>query len=274
MSRTSLALLLPSLVLYSQGPTRDEALKMLDGPGSVEARVGRLVTYLQQRMPFVATDYRNRSVEEILARGAGNCADHARVLRSLLEARGIQVRWVQEINLQAGSTERQQSAARKVREKGPGMSVFGYRHNDHRWLEVQDREQGRWFPADSSLGVSGIEAWIDARLGFAGRPPAVAEMQAPVFVEAVPAPGEKVPRSSTYLIEGFGRTYQGRLRALPAWEKWVQAVRALEPVASAAFAGKSDLHSVQALFDELAASYQSLRSQAQEAGISPAQAPR
>lgn len=257
------------VAVSAQGISRVEAGRVLDVPGPVPTRVGRLVSHLHRVMPFVATDYRERTVEDILQRGAGNCADHARVLKSLLESRGIQVRWIQEINLQSPSESRQAAASTKAAERGNRMSVFGRRHNDHRWLEVWDPEARVWFPADSSIGVAGTEAWVTQRLGFSDRPLAVVEMIAPVFVEALPQPKEQVPRSTAYLIEGFDRAYGGRLAGLGAWPRWAAAVRTLEPLASGAFRGEVDLHRHQKLFDDLANAYASLASEARGANLTP-----
>nr|WP_275976249.1 transglutaminase domain-containing protein [Geothrix oryzisoli] len=232
-------------------------------PGAAEARVRALVDHLHQRMPWVATDYRTRSVDEILARGSGNCADHAKVLLDLLKAGGFEARWVREINLQAPSERRQASARAKVAEGGKGFSVFGYQHNDHRWLEVRDPASGAWFPADSSLGVVGGGAWAAARLGFGTRPAAVADMIAPVFVEAVQPGRPPEPRSEAYLLQAFGAMGGGRIRTLPAWPAWEQAVRALEPHASSAFQGTEDLHAQAGTLAALADAYAALRAQAQ-----------
>lgn len=257
-----LVLLVPPLLLAAQdapGLSRSEALALLARPGPAEARVRALVDHLHRRMPWVATDYRSRTVDEVLARGRGNCADHARVLMDLLKAGGFEVRWVQEINLQAPSERRQASAKAKVAEGGKRFSVFGTRHNDHRWLEVRDPASGAWFPADSSLGVTGREAWVSARLGFGPRPAAVADMIAPVFVEAVQPGRPPEARSGAYLIQAFGAMEGGRLRTLPAWPAWEKAVRALEPHASAAFRGTEDLHAQAETLAALAEAYAALR---------------
>ncbi|WP_341848584.1 transglutaminase family protein [Geothrix mesophila] len=265
MRGSGLLLLLPALLAAQEAPvqtpglSRAEALAVLARPGTAEARVRALVDHLHQRMPWVATDYRTRTVDEILARGSGNCADHARVLQSLLKAGGFESRWVQEINLQAPSERRQASARAKVAEGGKGFSVFGYRHNDHRWLEVRDPATGTWFPADSALGVVGGEAWAAARLGFGPRPAAVADMIAPVFVEAVQPGRPPEPRSGAYLLQAFGDMEGGRIRSLPAWPAWEKAVRALEPHASAAFRGTEDLHAQADLLTALAEAYAALR---------------
>ena len=43
-----------------------------------------------------------------------------------------------QINLEPASSEREANARELVKQKGPHMSVFGRRYNDHRWLEVLD----------------------------------------------------------------------------------------------------------------------------------------
>ncbi|GLH68186.1 transglutaminase domain-containing protein [Geothrix edaphica] len=273
MKHPGFLLLLPALLAAQAAPglSRAEALAVLARPGTAEARVRALVDHLHRRLPWVATDYRNRSVDEILARGSGNCADHAKVLQDLLRAGGFEARWVQEINLQVPSDRRQVSARAKVAERGPRFSVFGYRHNDHRWLEVRDPASAAWFPADSSLGVVGGEAWVAARLGFGPRPAAVADMIAPVFVEAVQPGRPREPRSEAYLLHAFGAMAGGRIRTLPAWPAWERAVRALEPHASGAFRGTEDLHAQAGTLAALAEAYAALRGQAQ-ALLSPSAA--
>ena len=47
-----------------------------------------------------ATDYQHRTVEEILVRRAGNCAEQALVLNRLLRALDIDTREIAEINIQ------------------------------------------------------------------------------------------------------------------------------------------------------------------------------
>ena len=252
--------------------SRTEALAILARPGTAESRVRAVVDHLHRRMAWVATDDRARTVDEILARGMGNCADHAKVLLDLLKAGGFEARWVQEINLQAPSERRQASARAKVAEGGKGFSVFGYLHNDHRWLEVRDPASGAWFPADSSLGVVGGEAWAVARLGFGSRPAAVADLIAPVFVEAVQPGRPPEARSEAYLLQAFGAMEGGRIRTLPAWPTWEKAVRALEPHASSAFRGTEDLHAQAEILAALAEAYAALRTQA-EAPQAQAQAP-
>lgn len=236
-----------------------QAAAALQTPGPAEDRVRRVVDLLHERLAWCATDYRSRTVEDILVRGMGNCADHARVLRAVLEAGGLKTRWIQEINLQAPSEARQTSARAKVETGGSRYSVFGRSHNDHRWLEVLDPATGAWFPADSSTGVVGMEAWVAARLGFGPRPDPVKEMIAPIFVEATDGGGRPLPLSRTYLIEAFGRSLGEKAQASPAWTAWSRAVLALEVPASKAFRGEEDLHGQQALLDDLARAYEVLR---------------
>jgi hypothetical protein len=222
-------------------------------------------------MPWVATDHRQRTVEEILARGAGNCADHARVLQSLLEERGIRTRWVQEINIQPPSRSRQSSAERMVAEQGPRASVFGRRHNDHRWLEVWDDDAKAWFPADSSIGISGWDSWVCARLGFGARPAPVAEMLFPVVIVAGD-PAED--RGQAYLVEAFDRAYGGRLSRLPIWPSWVAELEFMAPLGLGAFRGKVNLHQHDPKMTRLQEIYAQLGAEALATGLHLRQAER
>ena len=65
---------------------------------------------MNSRLEWVATDYQRRTPEQILARGAGNCADLSSVLERLIRPAGIPYRWVAEINLQPASAERDADA--------------------------------------------------------------------------------------------------------------------------------------------------------------------
>ena len=129
------------------------------GAGDSVARTQRLVSWMSSRLQWVATDYEERTPEQILARGAGNCAELASVLERLLQPTGISYRWVAEINLQPVSAERQADAVALIRQRGVGASVFGLRHNDHRWLEIRDDRSQEWVPADPATGLVGTSAW-------------------------------------------------------------------------------------------------------------------
>ncbi len=245
---------------------RDAALAQLDGHTTQE-RVARLVAWLHDRMPWVSTDYRERTVDQILERGAGNCADHARVLQSLLESKGIRTRWVSEINIQPPDPGRQERAERLVKARGLGASVFGRQHNDHRWLEVWSAEAGEWFPADSAIGVVGVDGWTRARVGFRPRPAAIEEMIVP-FVVVARSPGEPAEdRTRAYLVAGFDQAYGGRLRALPTWQAWTEEVVALSAHGQAAMRGEANLHEHDGEMTKLLETYRRLKADAAAAAI-------
>ena len=240
------------------------------GP-SIE-RAQKLVSWINQDFKWLATDYQTRSVDQIIERRGGNCAELSKVLERLLKPTGIRYRWVSEINLHPYTPERQKSAARMVKEKGKRYSVFGLRHNDHRWLEVYDDASNQWVPADPSIGVVGVRSWIAFRMELVNRPkpsvPAVAQiaesMIAPFAVVANIGRLDSEPedRSEFYLIQEFNRAYDGKLASLPAWKRWVQGIRELSPLAGKAFAGEVDLHESNDKIAELAAAYEQLREQA------------
>ncbi len=241
---------------------RSEALAQLNTSGSPERRIGHLVEWLHARMPWVPTDYRERTAEEILERGAGNCAEHARVLQSLLEERGFRTRWVREINFQAPSASRQASAERLVASRGRGASVFGLQHNDHRWLEVWEPAGETWFPVDSALGIWGLSDWTRARVGFSPRPPPAKEMLVP-FVVAAEAGDTLEDRSRLYLVDAFDQAYGGKLSALPSWVAWREQVKAMAPLGLGAFRGEVNLHAHAEEMARLLETYRALAREAQ-----------
>ena len=204
-------------------------------------------------------------MDEILARGGGNCNELARVTQLMLEELDLPMRRVREINIQAASDRRQRNAERKIAELGDQASVFGKRHNDHVWIEVQDRTTGEWFPADPSMGVVGASEWLAARIGFGDRftlNPISEEMIVPFAVFVEDAEGRVAEnRTKHYVIEGFDRLYSGRLRELPSWPEWVRLVDELDDRALGAFRGEINLHDHAPAIDSLAATYEALRAQ-------------
>jgi hypothetical protein len=262
----------------------DSLARRVAGAGDSVTRTQRLVSWMSSRLEWVATDYETRTPEQILARGAGNCADLASVLERLLRPAAIPYRWVAEINLEPASDQRDANARALVEEKGPRFSVFGRRYNDHRWLEVLDERSNEWVPADPATGLVGTQPWLMARVAFADRPPAMvpataqtlADMLVPltIFV-AKDKNGVRVDRSQHYLIDELDRLYGGRAHTLPSWQAWVAAVQRFAPIAQGAFDNRIDLHQQPALIDDLASAYQKLQTEAHAAGLSrPAEAPQ
>jgi len=235
------------------------------GAASDYDRANAIVTWFAGNFDWTYTDYKQRTVDEILVRRGGNCAELARVSTSMLEELGLQMREVREINIHVESERRGNTARTKVTERGNRMSVFGRRHNDHVWMEIQDSDTGEWFPADPSLGVVGEEQWLASRLGFGERfslDPASKDMIAPFAVFAEDEAGNlTVMRTTHYVVEGFDALYSGRLHTLPAWPDWVRLVEELDDTALAAFLGEANLHDSEEKINELAATYEQLKLQ-------------
>ena len=249
------------------------ARRVTAGAGSDLDRAVAVTRWFAENFDWTATDYEQRSVQEILERMGGNCDELARVTQAMLDELGLPMRRVREINIQAESERRQRSAEGKVAESGIGYSVFGRRHNDHVWIEIQDRDTGEWFPADPSMGVVG-DQWIESRLSFGERfslDGGSAAMIAPFAIFAEDADGRfTVNRTAPYVVDGFDRLYGGHLRASPAWEEWVRLVDELDDPAGGAFRGETNLHERADLIDRLAETYERLRGYVEEAGLEPA----
>src|SRR5262245_14801959 len=133
---------------------------------SATEKVRAVVGWTNEAFVWSATDYKKRNVEEIVARKKGNCNEQALVVVNLLDRVGVKTRRVREINIQPENPSRQKTAASLVAKSGPAYSVFGLRHNDHVWIEFYDEKDKEWQPADPTLNLVGLEAWVRARMGF------------------------------------------------------------------------------------------------------------
>ncbi len=232
----------------------------------------RLATWINTTFKWSYTDYQKRTVAEIVARRAGNCAELANVLEALLNAAQIRSRWIAEINLHPHTPARQKTAEEKVAQWGKRASVFGLRHNDHRWLEVFDERTQTWFPADPAVGVVGTQEWVAARLGFANRPaspvPEIAaiaqDMIVPFVVVALDSRGGKVVenRSQHYLIEEFNLFYNKKAATLKSWPQWEKLIGQLSVLGASTFAGEVNLHEHGPLIEQLTQVYEKLKSEA------------
>jgi hypothetical protein len=258
----------------SQSDIAQLAQSVAGNSGSSEEKTRRLVNWINTNFTWSATDYQKRAAEEIIQRRAGNCAELADVLFTLLQAVGIRSRWMAEINIQPRNERRQKTAAQKVVENGNRMSVFGLRHNDHRWLEVYDEKSKLWIPADPAVGVVGFQEWIAARMAFTERRkpqvPAVAEiveeMLIPFTVVALESKrGKPVEnRSEFYVVDGFNSFYGKKLEKLPSWNEWKTLDAKLSAFGSAAFAGDVNLHEHNNLIEQVAEAYEKLKTEALE----------
>jgi hypothetical protein len=284
--RSCILLLLLSAFVYAQenpgkspSTVKELAQSVAGGEGTAFEKTDRLVKWINTNFKWTYTDYQKRTVDEIIQRRGGNCAELANVLFALLQEAGIQARWIAEINVQPKSERRQNNAEDLVRKVGLRGSVFGLMHNDHRWLEVYDESRKSWFPADPAVGVVGLRDWVLMRLGFGARPaspvPEMAnitkDMIAPFVVLAMESKGgnPKEERSEFYLIDGFNRVYDRKLAGLPSWKAWVAQIQQLSPLASSTFKGETNLHQQGALIERLAQVYERLRQEALERKLKP-----
>ena len=226
-----------------------------------------LLSWVSNRLEWVATDYKRRTVNEILERGAGNCYDLAQVYVAIVKAMDIKTRSIAEVNLSRLHPERQGQAEQLVREKGARYSLFGARHNDHRWLEVFDETSGTWLPVDPTMNVIGVEQWVKARLGFGKRitiDPAISDdMIAPfaVFVTGEKSDSMVENRSMYYMVEQFDKVYGKELSKLPSWNKWVASIGLLSEHAKLAMESKENFHLYTRQIAELDTIYQDLKNE-------------
>ena len=235
------------------------ALKIAGKSGSTLERARKLVFWQHENFEFVYTDYKQRTVEELIQRRARNCAEQARVLQAFLKAADVPARWVAEINIQPKNEQRRTDAESMIAEQGVRASVFGYMHNDHRWLEVYDDDTGTWIPADPSLGIFGTDTWVKVRIGFNERPEAIENMIVP-FVVIVRKDNNIVEdRSYYYLIEGFSAYYGKKLEKSPLWQEWIFLIGKLSAYGSSAFTGEVNLHKYTYLMERLLKVYSGLK---------------
>ncbi len=198
-----------------------------------------LINWMFAEFEWSATDYQHRTVEEILARRAGNCAEQALVLNRLLRALDIDTREIAEINIQPPWPERGRRAEQVAAERGPAASVFGYQHNDHRWLEAYDPSSATWLPADATLGLCGEHEWLAARMGFGLRPEAAKDMIVPIMVFVMDA-GDRVQEDRTdhYVVELFARYVETKTPVTALLDDWRRVVHALAQGGQRAFEGR------------------------------------
>lgn len=222
-----------------------------------------IVLWLAQHFDWKETDYRKRTVPQIIERGGGNCNDLAVVALATMKELNVKVRRVRDVHIRTESVERGQRAQALVKEKGNRYSVFGTHHNDHVWLEVYDSKANDWFPADPWSGVVGTEDWLKARVWFGRRSslnPDAPEMIVPFAIFAEDGEGEfTIDQTRHYLVEGLDRIYANQLHETAAWAEWVTMLDFLSQKVKGAFAGSVDLLEYAPEIDRLAATYEQLR---------------
>lgn len=238
------------------------AVRAAGNARSATDRIRAIVGWTHENLEWTATDYRSRSVEEIIERGGGNCREQALVVQDFLGRLGIDTRMTREVNVQPANDRRQRDAAALVARQGPRASVFGRRHNDHVWIEYHDRETGRWLPSDPTINIVGLEDWVPARLGFGARPVhdivPYADMLFPITVLAIRPGGAFESRTAHYLVDGFA-TYVPGVAAAPGWADWTRLVQTADERLTRSFRGEYDFHNEGPLIGELIAAYAALR---------------
>lgn len=223
-----------------------------------------ILNWLSNRLEWKATDYQNRSVNQILARGGGNCFELAKVYMAMIRAIKIPFRPITEINLHIYSASRQKTAAEKVLQQGNRMSVFGLQHNDHRWLEIYDAATNQWQPVDPSMNVIGVEQWLKARAWFGERitidTSITNDMIVPFGIFVVGDPYSiQEDRTKHYLSDQLNQLYGNQLQQLPGWKEWNLQLATLSPLVKEAFEAKINLHTKANLISELASIYERLK---------------
>jgi hypothetical protein len=227
-------------------------------------RAERLLTWLSSNFRWLSTDYKNRTVKEIIVRRGGNCFELATVYVGLIKTLGIRYRQIAEINIQPRSDERRKSAEELISKRGLSGSVFGEQHNDHRWVEVYDERSVEWIPADPSVGVIGLEPWLKSRVWFGERwavdTSITNEMIVPIAIFVVDSTSKMTEdRSHYYLVESLNKLYGGRLSGLPSWKDWETGLGNISGSCKGAFEGKVNLHHHDREISKLAETYSQLR---------------
>lgn len=244
----------------------DLAIQIIPDPTiPTEESVKKIVRWTNRNFKWTYTDYQRRTVKQIICRKGGNCNEQARVVSALLQEIGIKNRRVSEINIQPESDRRQESAAERIKEVGLRMSVFGYRHNDHVWIEYYDEEKQEWEPADPTLNLLGMPQWIKARVGFEDRIThaiiSSRDMLVPIAVFALRPDGSiSENRTERYLLKSFNQVYQNKLIQFPEWNQWTQKIKQISEKAQLAFEGKVNLHDYTGQILDIKNSYLELKS--------------
>jgi hypothetical protein len=229
-------------------------------------KVRAAVSWTHANFSWTYTDHKKRTVEEIVARGGGNCFEQTEVVRAILDRAGVRTRAVHEVNIQPKSAARSASSEDLMATNGDSASVYGFQHNDHVWIEYWDDQAREWQPADPTIGIVGIAQWEAARAGFGARPVhdviPFHDMLVPIGIFAIGADGRvSDDRSRHYLIDGFARYVPGASRTR-AWPQWVHAVEAESEHVGAAMRGRYDLHRDDEPIDRLRLTYTAMRAEA------------
>jgi hypothetical protein len=233
----------------------------------------KLLNWLSHSFAWTATDYKSRTVNEILYRKGGNCFEMAKVYMALINTLNIDYRPIAEVNIHKTSDERGENSEKKIKESGNRMSVFGRQHNDHRWVEIYDERTGEWIPVDPTMNLIGYGQWEKARAWFGDRHTLNDEfsgdMIVPIAIFVVDKNDKTLmveDRTRYYMVSKLDSLYENRLDKLPSWNKWVDGLDRINIHIKKAFLGEENLHNYSTDISELRANYFSLKKEYSESG--------
>ena len=225
-----------------------------------DEKVKRIFSWINDEFEWVETDYIERTVEEILIRKAGNCAEHAKVVEKVLNYIEIKTRWILEINSQPRSMERQNFSNDLIEKHGDFYSIFGWNHNDHRWLEYYNKNTSQWVPIDTAFGVLGLNQWLKMRLSFTTESISTSQQIIPfciVSLDSNSSPFEVL--SNFYLIDQFDKYYNGVLSKSTLWEEWKILIDELTKLGIATYKSQNNLHKQQDVIKQFTELYKKLK---------------
>jgi len=248
--------------------TRNFAREIVSEEGSNFEKSKRLLDWLSSHFEWTYTDYKTRTVNEIIIRQGGNCFELASVYMELAGKLDIKYRMSAEVNIQPESKRRGEDADQKIKEMGNKASIFGVRHNDHRWVEVYDDQSGQWIPTDPTMDLIGIDQCLKARAWFGKRHTIndafSKDMLFPIGIFVVERnDNSKIveDRTEYYMITSLNQLYHNKLSKLKSWPIWVDQLTEINNHVRAAFQGKENFHLYSKDINDLAKTYEELKTE-------------
>jgi hypothetical protein len=248
--------------------TSNFAREIVSVQGSNFEKSKRLLDWLSSHFSWTYTDYKSRTVKEIIVRQGGNCFELASVYMELVGELNIKYRMIAEVNIQPESKRREADSEQKIKELGNKASIFGGRHNDHRWVEVYDDQSGKWIPTDPTMDLIGVNQWLKARAWFGKRHTIndafSKDMLFPIGIFVVDrTDNSKIAEDRTeyYMINSLNQLYDNKLSKLKSWPVWVDQLTKINNHVRAAFQGKENLHLYSKEINDVAKTYDELKSE-------------
>jgi hypothetical protein len=229
-------------------------------------KAATLLNWLSGNFRWLATDYKTRTVKEIIERKGGNCFELAITYMAMIKELGIKYRPIAEINLFVTSEQRGKDAEEMIKADGNRASVFGKQHNDHRWVEVFDERTDEWIPVDPTMALIGFDQWEKARAWFGERHTIndqfSSQMIAPIAIFVVDTLNKNhmlEDRTGYYMVNQLNKIYDNKLENLKSWQTWSMELHQFDKHAKAAFEGKENLHDYQTNIEQLLTTYSKLK---------------